>query len=209
MRKRSRAVCVLVSGGVDSSVLVADFLRRGYEVYPLYVRCGLLWERAELFWLRRFLAALRQSRLKSLTVCEASVGTLNGRHWSLTGRGVPGLGSAWDSVYLPGRNLQLICQAALFCSARGIPVVALGLLKGNPFSDAAPAFFRRMQSVLRLALPKPVRVKAPYNGLTKRQVCALLPKADLNLTFSCLRPKGLRHCRRCSKCEERFGSREN
>lgn len=208
MPGRGSKVCVLVSGGVDSSVLVADCLRRGETVYPLYVRCGLLWEKAELFWLRRFLAAMRRPGLKPLTVCEASLRSLNGGHWSMTGRGVPGPGSAWESVYLPGRNLLLISQAALFCSVRGIPVVALGLLKGNPFSDAGRVFLKRMQSVLKVAFPKPLRLRTPYRGLTKRQVSALLPEIPLPLTFSCLRPKGLRHCLRCSKCEERFGRRE-
>ena len=39
--------------------LVAERLRRGWEVHPLYVRSGFIWEKAELHWLRRLLRALR------------------------------------------------------------------------------------------------------------------------------------------------------
>lgn len=208
MPRRPPEVCVLVSGGVDSSVLVADLLRRGHVVHPLYVRCGLIWEAAELRWLRRLLAALKSPRLRPLTVSEMPVGPLISRHWSVTGRGVPGRRSAWDSVYLPGRNLLLVSQAGLFCSARAVPVIALGLLKGNPFPDARPVFLRRTQALLKAAFGVPLRLRVPYNGLTKRQVAGRLPSFPMELTFSCLRPRGLRHCRACSKCEERFRHRE-
>jgi 7-cyano-7-deazaguanine synthase len=208
MSRRLSQVCVLVSGGVDSSILVADLLRRGRVVHPLYVRCGLIWEKAELRSLRRVLAALKSPRLKPLTVSELPVGPLISRHWSVTGRGVPGRRSAWDSVYLPGRNLLLAGQAGLFCSARGIPVIALGLLKGNPFPDARPAFLRRTQALLSRAFGVSLRLTVPYSRLTKRQVAGRLPGFPLEMTFSCLRPRGLRHCRACSKCEERFRRRE-
>ena len=46
-------MAVLLSGGLDSAVLARRFLAQGRKILPLYVRCGLRWERAELFWLRR------------------------------------------------------------------------------------------------------------------------------------------------------------
>ena len=51
-------VCVLTSGGLDSAVLVGVLARR-QEVHPVYVRCGLAWERAEEAALRRFQMAIR------------------------------------------------------------------------------------------------------------------------------------------------------
>src|SRR5207245_1971332 len=51
-------ICVLASGGLDSAVLLGTLARR-HAVHPLYVRCGLAWERAEQRLLARFLAALR------------------------------------------------------------------------------------------------------------------------------------------------------
>ncbi len=55
---QSSTIGVLVSGGLDSSVLVAELLRRGHGVQPFYVRCGLYWEREELAALRAFLQAI-------------------------------------------------------------------------------------------------------------------------------------------------------
>ncbi|HEX9866995.1 MAG TPA: hypothetical protein VGC99_00120, partial [Candidatus Tectomicrobia bacterium] len=53
------AVCVLTSGGLDSGVLVAELAKEFRQVQPVYVRCGLFWEQAEGYWLRRFLKQLR------------------------------------------------------------------------------------------------------------------------------------------------------
>ena len=43
---------VLLSGGLDSAVLLADIARRG-PVQPLYVSVGLAWEHEELAMLER------------------------------------------------------------------------------------------------------------------------------------------------------------
>ena len=200
--ERSR-VCALVSGGFDSAVLVADLLSKGCEVHPLYVRAGHFWEKAELSWLRRYLRAVAAPRLKPLTVSDAPVSGLWKRHWSLDGQGVPGAKAAWTSVYLPGRNLLLLSEAAVFSHARRIHWIAQGILKGNPFSDATPKFRAAMEAAIREGLQTDIHVAAPFTRLTKKQVAKLHPGLPLSLTFSCLKPRGLKHCGRCSKCGER------
>ena len=45
---RQRTLAVLVSGGLDSAILLAEACRERAAVFPLYVRCGLRWEEAEL-----------------------------------------------------------------------------------------------------------------------------------------------------------------
>ena len=46
-------VCALVSGGLDSGVLLANLLRDGSTVQPIYVRAGMAWEGVERRWLVR------------------------------------------------------------------------------------------------------------------------------------------------------------
>lgn len=198
-----KRVCVLVSGGVDSSVLAAEMLERGYEVHPLYVRSGFYWEKAELHWLKALLRAFRGPRLKALTVAEVPMAWVLGRHWSFSGRGVPQASSPDESVYLCGRNLVLLGQGGIFCATRGIPLLALAALKGNPFPDAKPRFLRLMGAALKAALGSGVRILTPYSRLSKAQVARRIKGFPARLTFSCLKPGGLRHCGVCNKCEER------
>ena len=192
---------MLVSGG-DSEILTAEMLAAGWTVYPLYVRCGFRWERAELARLRPALRALASRRLQPLTVLHAPVGPALKRHWSVTGRGVPGLNAAWASVYLPGRNMTLLNCAWLHAVAKDCSRVVIGTLKGNPFPDATPRFRRAAEKALNLAFDADVRVSAPFAGVSKAELLRTAGRFRVDRAFSCLSPRGGRPCGRCSKCGE-------
>ena len=196
-------LAVLVSGGLDSAILVGESLRTHAAVYPLYVRCGLSWEPVELRHLRSYLDAIRGPALRPLTVLEMPVADLYGEHWSLTARGVPGADSPDEAVFLPGRNVLLLAKALLWCHLRGVAAVALAPLESNPFPDATPAFFAAYQDVVNQAVGGRVRLRLPYRGLSKVEVMRRGRSLPLGLTFSCIRPAGGRHCGACNKCAER------
>ena len=202
-RRFAPAVCALVSGGLDSAALLSRLLSRGAMVRPLYLQSGLSWETVELFWLRRFLRAIRCQALAPLDVVAVPLRPLYGAHWSLTGCCVPGAGSADHAVFLPGRNVFLIGHAAVRCAPQRLSTIALGTLKGNPFGDASPRFFSRFGSCLAQALGRPIRIIAPLRRSTKYQVIRAAADLPLQLTFSCLSPAGRLHCGACNKCAER------
>src|SRR5690242_7601455 len=158
-------VAVLVSGGLDSAILLGEAVRDAAAVQPLYVRHGLYWEAAELQHLRRFLDAVRAPALRPLVVLEMPVADLYGGHWSLTGQGVPDADSPDEAVFLPGRNVLLLAKAMLWCHLHGVPAVALAPLGSNPFPDATPAFFDTYQDVVNRGIGGAVRVLRPYAGL--------------------------------------------
>ena len=195
--------CALVSGGLDSAALLHRLLAQGRRVQPLYVREGLRWEGAELRWLRRWLAALRTQRLAPLLIADLPLTGLYRGHWSRTGRGTPGSRSADAAVYLPGRNVLLLAAAGLVCAQRRLHTIALGILQGNPFGDASPRFLRTMGLSLTQALRHPIRILAPLRSLRKAALIRSSADVPLALTFSCLNPRGDRHCGRCNKCAER------
>ena len=198
-------ICVLASGGLDSAVLLGVLARRA-EVHPLYVRCGLAWERAEQALLARFLAVLRRRRLRVAPLVRLDLpaaGLYGSTHWSVSGRGVPGQRAALDSNYLPGRNLLLGSIGAVHCARRRIPTLALALLGDNPFPDATPAFLAGLGRLASRALSAPLTIRAPFRRLTKETVIRRGRHLPLALTLSCAHPRGLRHCGACTKCAER------
>ena len=198
-----RRVCVLISGGLDSCVLLAHLAEQGWEVTPLYVQAGLVWERVEQIWVRRFLARLNHPGLKPLRLLSLPVEDIYQSHWSTTGQAVPGAHTEDSAVYLPGRNLLLLSKAAVYCALHRIGVIALGLLKGNPFPDATPAFLRGFEQVAGSALSHSLQVVTPFSQFSKAEVIDLGKELPLELTFSCIRPVGERHCGGCNKCAER------
>jgi 7-cyano-7-deazaguanine synthase len=196
-------LAVLVSGGIDSAVLLAEAARQRPAVYPLYVRFGLAWEEVELAHLRRFLDAIACASLHQLTVLDVPVRDLYGKHWSVTGEGVPGANTPDDAVFLPGRNVLLLSKSLLWCHLNAVPAVALAPLESNPFADATPEFFAAFAAVVNRGVGGSVSVLLPYRGLHKVDVLRRGRALPLGRTFSCVRPiRGL-HCGACNKCAER------
>ena len=199
----SKEACVLVSGGVESSVMLNDALSRYDRVTPLYIRNHLRWEDTEIFCLKNFIRSLKQAHLKPLVTLDLTMRDLYETHWSITGIKIPGGKSPDDSVYLPGRNIIFLSKAACFAAMKEISVIEIGVLRGNPFADSTKAFFKKMSDVLSLGLSAPIEVRAPFHKMKKEDVISLGKKLPLEFTFSCLNPKGYEHCGECNKCVER------
>ena len=198
-----RGVVVLASGGVDSAVLTAEFLRDGRVVQPMYVRFGLAWETVEEAHLRCFLDTLSGSELRSLVTLDLPVADTYGAHWSLGTDDVPDEHTADDAVYLPGRNLLLLAKSSIWCALHGYPTIALGTLKGNPFADSSREFFGDLEALVHTAVGHRLEIATPFAELDKAQVLELGRDLALEHTFSCIDPIGDVHCGRCNKCAER------
>jgi len=196
---------VLLSGGLDSAVLLAEEAAAQAGVQPIYVSVGLAWEAAERAMVERFLAAApiggRIGRLVSLGVDMRDVYAAT--HWAIEGR-PPGYHTPDEDVYLPGRNVVLLGKAGVYCAAAGIDRLVLGTLGHNPFPDATPDFRGAMARALSLGLAHPLQIEAPYAAISKADVIrrGAALGVPFELTLSCMNPQPL-HCGECSKCRER------
>jgi 7-cyano-7-deazaguanine synthase len=194
---------LLLSGGVDSAVLLGQLLGRGWRVTPFYIRTGCVWEDCERRAVGRFLARLEQPALAELVEFDVPMNDLYGNHWSMSGVGVPDDQTPDQAVYLPGHNPLILLKPAIWCRMHGVGHLTLATLANNPFSDATPEFFARFEEMLHEAMGGRVQVARPFEQLTKRQVLELGRKLPLELTFSCLAPVDGLHCGHCNKCAER------
>ncbi|QJW96701.1 7-cyano-7-deazaguanine synthase [Frigoriglobus tundricola] len=200
----SRPLAVLVSGGLDSAVLLAEAARAYPLVFPLYVRTGLHWEEVERAYLDRFLVAVRAPGLRPLVVLDQPVADVYGTHWSVSGEGVPGADTPDEAVFLPGRNVLLLAKPLIWCHLNGVPEVATAPLGSNPFPDATQAFYDGFARIVSSAIGGSVSVLRPYSALHKLDVLRRGRGLPLEYTFSCIRPAaGGVHCGACNKCAER------
>jgi 7-cyano-7-deazaguanine synthase len=193
---------VLASGGLDSSVLLAELARKGRHVFPIYIRAGLRWERVEIAALRKFTAALERDNLEPVGVLDFPTVDITRDHWSVTGE-VPSYRASLESNYMPGRNLSLLTKAAMFCARNRIGEIAMAPLESNPFPDARPEFFRAFERAVKLGMELPLRVVTPFEGREKSDVIKKGRALPLELTLSCANPRGSFHCGACTKCAER------
>ena len=197
------SVALLFSGGIDSSVLLAELAKEYREVYPLYVQNGLAWEKTERTCIDRFLKAFHSPHVKPLTLLDLPIQDLQRAHWSVTGKGVPDEASDDTAVYIPGRNIFLLAKAGVWCNLKDIRRIAIGILKGNPFPDTTPSFFEAVEESFSRGLRFDISILTPFSHLSKKEVIQRGEELPLELTFSCFDPHGESHCGRCNKCGER------
>src|SRR6187399_1328429 len=183
---------VLLSGGLDSAVLVADEAQRDV-VQPIYVSVGLAWEPAERAVLEQLLSSpVMQHRVRPLTSLSVDMRDVYApTHWAIEGR-APGYHTPDEDVYLPGRNIVLLGKAGVYCAAARLDRLVLGTLGHNPFPDATPMFRSAMASALSLGLACPLTIEAPFAEMTKAQVIRLgvERRVPFELTLSCMSPVG-------------------
>jgi 7-cyano-7-deazaguanine synthase len=199
----NNGVAVLASGGLDSAVLTAEYLREGHVVQPIYVRFGLAWEDTEETHLRRFLDTLQSAAVRALVTLALPVADTYGSHWSLSADDVPDADTPDEAVYLPGRNLLLLAKSSIWCALNGYQAIALGTLKGNPFADSSREFFGDVESLVQTAVDHRLEIATPFSELDKAHVLELGRHLQLQHTFSCIDPTAGVHCGRCNKCAER------
>jgi 7-cyano-7-deazaguanine synthase in queuosine biosynthesis len=218
-------VAVLLGGGVESTLIVSEFLRGGRQVIPVHVHCGLLWDDAEAEWVDRFLATRSCDRLHPLLSTRLPLAGFLGDHWAVHGRDVPPAGAPGARLEIPLRNLTLLGIAVHALKSRrgddgfgnhvagaevSVPYeLALGTTADNHYADGSRDYFDRCEAVLSLEAGFPVRILTPLIGLHKREVLARSDAETLALSFSCVNPcrdpstGWPEHCGQCIKCGSR------
>jgi 7-cyano-7-deazaguanine synthase len=194
---------LLLSGGIDSVVLLDRFVSRGGLVVPFYVQTGCVWEREERKAVDYLLSRLARPNLHGLVELEMPLADIYGHQWSLSGNNVPDGSTPDEAVFLPGRTPLLLIKPALWCRMNGIGQLAIATLAGNPFRDATPEFFGCFEAMLQAALGGHVQIVRPLERTPKCRVMELGRHLPLELTFSCLAPIRGMHCGQCNKCAER------
>lgn len=201
--RKQNTVGLLLSGGIDSAVLLHWLLKSGHSVQPIYINSGLYWQTDELPSLRRYLADVSEPQIAPVIVLALPLDDVYDDHWSVTGRNVPTRFSPDQAVYLPCRAGLLLIKAILWCQLHGIEELALGNLKSNPFPDATNQFFDQFEAALDLALSSQLRILRPFASWNKRRVMEFGKDLPLERTFSCIAPVNEFHCGVCNKCAER------
>lgn len=200
------ATAVLLSGGLDSAVLLADEATRS-QVQPIYVSAGLSWEAAERDSIDRLIGtAPIAGRAKPCVLLRVDMTDVYAAtHWAVQGT-PPAYDTPDEDVYLPGRNIVLLSKAAVYCAAVRIDRLVIGTLDHNPFPDGTAAFRTAMAGALSIGLAHPLAIDAPFASCGKADVVlrGVSLGVPLRLTLSCMRPTpDGRHCGECSKCRER------
>jgi 7-cyano-7-deazaguanine synthase len=213
---RDRAAIVLLSGGLDSTTVLAVASTEGFRVHALTVWYGQRHEQ-ELQAARDVAASWRVAAHK---VVELDLRTFGGS--ALTDDAVPipkdadvGGRAGIPATYVPARNTILLALAVAWADVIAATDIFIGVnaLDYSGYPDCRPEFIAAFENVARLGTRtgveggQPMRVHAPLINLTKREIIqlGLGLGVDYGQTVSCYDPApGGEACGRCDACQLRL-----
>ena len=191
-------VVVLSSGGLDSSIMMSLFKKRGYQIFPLFIDYGQL--AATVEWK----ACQRISRYLSLEPKRMDIHGLGSVIPSgLTNQDL----DIKEKAFLPTRNLLFLTLGAAYGYSKSAHVIAIGLLSNPIFPDQTSEFIHKAEKTISKALGLDISILTPLISLNKVDIIQLARRHNLPIdyTYSC--HSGLQKpCGRCISCEERLAA---
>lgn len=209
----AQRVVVVLSGGMDSAVLLAFYGALKYEVHAISFDYGQRHARE----LESAKAVAHFGKAASHEVVDLSSlrGLFKGSSQTDSSVPVPHghyTAETMKKTVVPNRNMIMISIAAAHAIALKAETVAFGAHNGDHaiYPDCRPDFVRGLAKALMLADWSPARLAAPFVDMTKAQICALggALKVDFAETWSCYDPQPVSdgrvvHCGKCGTCVER------
>lgn len=212
----SKPAVVLLSGGLDSSTVVAMAQQNGYDVHALSFSYGQR-HTVELESARAVAAA---AGITDHRVIDIDLGAFGGSALTDTSIDVPKHDSpdeAEDGIpvtYVPARNTIFLSFALAFAEVIGSSDIFIGVnaMDYSGYPDCRPEFVAAFQDLARIATrtgvegSTQVTIHAPLMAMTKAQISAAGTELGVNysITTSCYDADDQgRACGRCDACHLR------
>jgi 7-cyano-7-deazaguanine synthase len=206
----SKHAVVLLSGGLDSSTVLAMARARGFECYALSVHYGQR-HSAELDAARRIAAHLGAREHRVMGVDLAGIG---GSALTDVGIAVPETPVCGIPVtYVPARNTLLLSLALGWAEVLGAADIFVGVnaVDYSGYPDCRPAFIEAFEQLARLATKAgvegvPFKIQAPLIELSKADIIRVGSElgVDFSLTVSCYQADANgAACGKCDSCRLR------
>jgi 7-cyano-7-deazaguanine synthase len=208
----SKAV-VLLSGGLDSTTVLAIAKTQNREIYALTFQYGQRHDVeveaarkiGKLFQVNhhQFISIdLRAFGHSSLT---AQIAVPKNRNEQEMEEGIP-------NTYVPARNTIFLSYALAYAEVNDADSIYIGVnaLDYSGYPDCRPEFIHAFNEVARLGIKRgveghPVQIKTPIINLTKKEIIEIGINlgVDYSLTYSCYDPIDGLACGACDSCQIR------
>jgi 7-cyano-7-deazaguanine synthase len=201
---------VLLSGGLDSSTVLAMARERGFECYALSVHYGQR-HSAELAAARQIALALGAREHRIMGIDLAGIG---GSALTDSGIAVPEQPSVGIPVtYVPARNTLLLSLALGWAEVIGAADIFVGVnaVDYSGYPDCRPEFIKAFRVLARLATKAGVEgtrfeIQAPLIDMSKADIirAGAALGVDFAMTVSCYRADAEgAACGKCDSCRLR------
>lgn len=205
---------VLLSGGVDSCVVLASAMKKGLDCLCLSFHYNQR-HKIELEAAKE-IAKYYNAKHKIITIDPTafSLSSLVTKEEIPKNRTIEQItNSEIPNTYVPGRNTLFIAYAAIQAEIYEAKEIHVGanLLDFHAYPDCRPIYFEKFQQLLNVATKQaiegnPPQLKTPLIEMSKQEIVNLgiELKAPLSLTFSCYDPiEKNTPCQQCDACKIR------
>lgn len=202
---------VLLSGGLDSSTVLAFAKHLGYDVSALSFRYGQR-HVVELAAARRVVDAVRISEHIVVDLDQRAFrgSALIGDNAVPHHNRVADIATDIPATYVPARNTIFLSFALALAEVRSIYDIFIGVsaIDYSGYPDCRPEYIAAFEQMANLATKAGVegeqrlKVHTPLINLTKAQTIelGLALGVDYGLTHSCYDPRGSKPCGTCDSC---------
>lgn len=202
----NRRDLVLLSGGLDSSTLLARSHKDGTAAVALSVNYGQRHRReldaasqiAAFYGVEHIVLDLTSwgALLSGSALTDPAVSVPHGHYADESMR----------STIVPNRNATLLMAAAGVAISRGCTHVLTAVHAGDHpiYPDCRPDFVQAANYAVELGTDGAVAIEAPFATISKTDIATLARDIEvpIHLTWSCYEG-GARHCGQCGTCTER------
>ena len=211
-----RPAVVLLSGGLDSSTVLAIAADQGFAVYAISFRYGqrhaieldAAREIASRAGVRQHVEAEIDLRLFGGSALTADIEVPKEREVAAMSDGIP-------ITYVPARNTVFLSFALAWAEVLGADNIFMGVnaLDYSGYPDCRPEYIAAYEQMANLATKRSVEghrltIHTPLIDLTKAQIIerGLALGVDYSLTRSCYDPSAAGEaCGSCDSCQLRLG----
>ena len=207
--ERKKAV-ILLSGGLDSTTVLAIARSRGFQCYCLSFRYG----QKQDIELRRAAAIARNMEAAEHLVLRLDLGMIGGS--ALTSdiavpkdRRLQEIEQDIPVTYVPARNIIFLSHALAWAEVIGAADIFLGInaVDYSGYPDCRPRFLKSFEQTANLGTKEgstghPFKLHAPLIELSKKEIIEVGIRlgVDYSETHSCYDPVNGLACGHCDAC---------
>ena len=188
-----KIIC-LVSGGIDSVVLLFKLKKNNHHIIPLFINYG------QKSFKKEFKAATIACEKLNLNLEKIDIPGL-----SLIPSGLTSIKhSPIVNPIFPARNMILLSIAASFAVSKSIQIIGIGILGDSNFPDQTKEFIDNAEQALSSSTGVKFNIFAPLSTLNKLEVVRLAKenKIPISFTYSCYLGSE-KSCNECLSCKDR------
>lgn len=208
----ARKAVVLLSGGLDSTTVVAIAREQGFSIYALSFDYGQS-HKIELDAARRIVRKLGAQQHATVKIDLASFGgsALTTDKPIPKNRSAEAIGTGIPVTYVPARNTVFLALALAWAESLGATDIFIGVnaLDYSGYPDCRPEFIAAFETMANLGTKigvedgKRIKIHTPLISMTKRQIieAGLKLGIDYAMTITCYDPSEVGEaCGECDAC---------